>query len=78
MPTQLEILREQKISKAREALQRVRALRKSTRIYGVDGIRHDVEDVDGDWLKDWTDTEDTQVVNKAQQVRKKHHNTLRV
>lgn len=78
MPTQLEILREQKISKAREALQRVRALRKSTRIFGVDGICQHVEDVDGDWLKDWTEAEDTQVVNKAQQLGKKHYNTLPV
>jgi hypothetical protein len=48
-----EMLREQKISSAREALQRVRALRETRKVAGVEGIRQHVEDVDGDWLEKW-------------------------
>jgi len=49
-----EMLREQKINSAREALQRVRALRETRKVTGVEGIRHHVDDVDGDWLENWT------------------------
>ncbi|OKH33627.1 hypothetical protein FACHB389_17700 [Nostoc calcicola FACHB-389] len=59
MSSQLEALKEQRISRAREALQRSRELRRSRRAMGVDGIRQFVKDVDGDWLNDWTDTTDT-------------------
>lgn len=41
------------ICKAKEALQRARALRKSRRVFGVDGINQLVDAVDGDWLEKW-------------------------
>lgn len=47
---------EEKITRAREALQRARELKRSRRAMGVDGIRQFVKDVDGDWLDNWTDT----------------------
>lgn len=47
---------EEKIARAREALQRSRELKRSRRAMGVDGIRQFVKDVDGDWLDNWTDT----------------------
>ncbi len=47
---------EQKITRARVALQRSRELKRSRRAMGVDGIRQFVKDVDGDWLDNWTDT----------------------
>jgi hypothetical protein len=50
-------LQEEKITRAREALQRSRELKRSRRAMGVDGIRQFVKDVDGDWLDNWTDTE---------------------
>ena len=50
------ILKEQRIGRAREALQRARELRQSRRLMGVNGIRQFVKDVDGDWLNDWTET----------------------
>jgi hypothetical protein len=49
-------VKEQKITIAREALQRSRELKRSRRAMGVDGIRQFVKDVDGDWLNNWTDT----------------------
>lgn len=54
MTNQLENCREQRISKARAALQRARALRHSRRTLGVDGISQYIEDVDGDWLENWS------------------------
>ncbi len=47
---------EEKITRARVALQRSRELKRSRRAMGVDGIRQFVKDVDGDWLDNWTDT----------------------
>lgn len=49
-------LKEEKIARAREALQMSRDLRRSRRELGVDGIRQFVKDVDGDWLENWSDT----------------------
>lgn len=46
---------EEKIARARVALQRSRELKRSRRAMGVDGIRQFVKDVDGDWLDNWTD-----------------------
>ena len=54
----LEILKEQKISRARKALERARNLRRSRSAMGVNGICQHINDVDGDWLEDWTDTEE--------------------
>lgn len=54
----LELLKEQKISRARKALERARNLRLSRGAMGVNGICQHINDVDGDWLEDWTDTED--------------------
>jgi hypothetical protein len=56
MSTRPEPSSEQRISRARDALQRARDLRISRRTRGVNGIRQFVKDVDGDWLNDWTDT----------------------
>ena len=49
--------KEEKITRAREALQRSRELKRSRRNKGVVGIYQFVKDVDGDWLDNWTDTE---------------------
>lgn len=43
------------MQKAREALQRVRALRNSRRLMGVNGIHQFVSGVDGDWMNEWTE-----------------------
>ncbi len=51
-------LHKHKVSKAKEALQRARASRKSRKVFWVDGISQLVDDVNGDWLKKWTE-EDT-------------------
>lgn len=56
MSAPLKVLEEQRVVRAREALQRARELRHSRRVHGVDGIRQFVKDVDGDWLDNWTDT----------------------
>lgn len=55
MTAQLEILREKKIARAREALERARALRRTRRDFGVDGICQHIPDVDGDWVETWSD-----------------------
>ena len=55
MTAQLEILREKKIARAREALERARALRSTRRDFGVDGICQHIADVDGDWIETWLD-----------------------
>ncbi|KJH73097.1 hypothetical protein [Aliterella atlantica] len=55
MTAQTKELRKQKIAKAKEALQRARALRESRKVFGVDGISQFVEDVDGDWLEKWSE-----------------------
>lgn len=41
------------IEAAKAALASVRALRKSRKIAGVDGICDHVKDVEGDWLENW-------------------------
>lgn len=46
MTEQTKELRKQKIDKAKEALQRARDLRKSRKVFGVDGISQLVDDVD--------------------------------
>lgn len=58
MTAQTQELRKQKVAKAKEALQRARALRESRKVFGVDGISQLVDDVDGDWLEKWSE-EDT-------------------
>lgn len=60
MATPLRGLEDPGISRARESLERARALRHSRRVHGVDGIRQFVKDVDGDWLDNWTDATVTQ------------------
>ena len=55
MTTCLETLREKKIARAREALERARSLRRGRKEYGIDGICHHIKDVDGDWLEKWSD-----------------------
>lgn len=55
MTTQTKEQRAQTICKAREALQKARALRESRQTLGVDGIRQFVDDVDGDWLENWSE-----------------------
>lgn len=59
---QQEAIQEQTINTAREALQRVRALRNTRKLSGVDGICQHVEDVEGDWLESWCD-EDSSVMH---------------
>ena len=54
MAPQIETLEEKTIREAREALERARALRRSRRKHGVDGIRQFVADVDGDWMENWS------------------------
>lgn len=61
MSVNLDIFKEQKNLRALEALQRARILRHSRRTAGVDGILRHIENVDGNWLENWTDTEDTLV-----------------
>ena len=46
---------EKKTNKAMQALERARALNRSRRAFGVDGICHHVRDVDGDWLENWSE-----------------------
>ncbi len=58
MTAQTQELRKQKIDKAKETLQRARALRESRKVFGVDGISQFVDDVNGDWLEKWSE-EDT-------------------
>jgi hypothetical protein len=57
MTAQLGSSPEENIAKARAALERARALRHSRRDFGVDGICHYVEDVDGNWLEDWSSSD---------------------
>jgi len=51
----MENQQQQKIVEAREALQRAKAIRRSRKEFGVDGIRHHVKDVDSDWLENWSE-----------------------
>ena len=59
MTFQLETLKQQRINKARVALQRARALRNSRRAFGMDGISQHIKDVDSDWFENWSVEEDT-------------------
>lgn len=63
--TQQETLREKNISRAREALERARALRRARREFGVDGITRYIENVDGEWLEDWSDSNSMPLNPKA-------------
>ncbi len=65
MSAKLEVLREQKVVRAAKALQRARSLRNARRTIGVSGILEHIEDVDGDWLENWTDTQNTPANNEA-------------
>jgi hypothetical protein len=63
-------LKEEKITRAREALEMARSLRRSRREMGVDGIRQFVKDVDGDWLENWSSSSHTENIPSTQQVLK--------
>lgn len=56
MTTCLETLRDKNIGRAREALERARALRRARREFGTDGISRYVKNVDGDWLENWSES----------------------
>lgn len=60
-----EVLREQRFVRASKALQRARSLRSTRRTNGIDGICQHIEDVDGDWLENWTDTENIPINDEA-------------
>ena len=55
MAAQLETSREQRVARAREALQRARSLRATRRAIGVDGICQHVAGVDSNWLENWSE-----------------------
>jgi hypothetical protein len=55
----LEVLKEQKVVRVQLALQRARSLRNTRRTIGVSGIKMHIEDVDGDWLENWTQEQNT-------------------
>jgi hypothetical protein len=59
MSAKLEVLREQKVARVAKALQKARSLRNTRSI-----IEH-IEDVDGDWLENWTDTQNTLANDEA-------------
>ncbi len=46
-------------------VQRARSLRNARRTLGVSGICEHIEDVDGDWLENWTDTQNTPANDEA-------------
>ncbi|MBD2504516.1 hypothetical protein [Anabaena azotica] len=53
MSSNLDV-RKQKIDEVMQSLQRGRDLVRSREEFGVEGIHQFVEDVDGDWLENWT------------------------
>ena len=53
------------VARAIEALQRVRSLRESILAKGIDGIYDHFEDIDGDWLENWTEDAEDIVVDEA-------------
>ncbi|WP_375514657.1 hypothetical protein [uncultured Nostoc sp.] len=61
MSYQVEIPKEQRIARAKEALESVRELRRAKKRMGVDAIYQFVKDVDGDWLENWTDASDVEI-----------------
>jgi uncharacterized damage-inducible protein DinB len=65
MSAELELLKEQKVVRALSALQRARSLRNTRRTIGVSGICQHISDVDGDWLENWTDTQNAPANNEA-------------
>ncbi len=67
MSYQVEIPKEQKVTRARVALESARELRRSKRLMGVDAIYQFVKDVDGEWLENWTDISDAEI--KAERVK---------
>jgi hypothetical protein len=68
MTTQTKEQRAQTICKAREALQKARALRESRQTLGVDGIRQFVDDVDGDWLENWSEKDLDQLARNDKKI----------
>ena len=56
MTTCLETFRDKNIGRAREALERVRSLRRARQEFGTDGISRYVKDIDGDWLENWSES----------------------
>ncbi|BAZ13592.1 hypothetical protein NIES4071_54310 [Calothrix sp. NIES-4071] len=64
MSANFEPVISENVARAIEALQRVRSLRESILAKGIDGIYDHFEDVDGDWLENWTD-EDIVEIDKA-------------
>lgn len=56
MSAKSEVLREQKVVRAAKALQKARSLRNTRRTIGVGGIIEHIEDVDGDWSENWTES----------------------
>lgn len=64
MSAEFEPVISENVARLREALKRARSLRQSLRNSGVDGIYEHVEDVDGDWLENWTD-EDIAVMDET-------------
>jgi hypothetical protein len=64
MSAEFEPVISENVVRLREALKRARSLRQSLRTSGVDGIYEHVEDVDGDWLENWTD-EDIAVMDEV-------------
>lgn len=65
MSYQVEIPKEQRITRAREALESVRELRRAKKRLGVDAIYEFVKDIDGNWLENWTDTSDGEVTTES-------------
>ncbi len=65
MSANFEPVISENVARVREALKRARSLRQSLRTSGIDGIYEHVSDVDGNWLENWTDTEDILVIHEA-------------
>ncbi len=61
MSAKLQIIKEMKVERAKVALQKVRSLRQARSVNGVDGICQHIQNVDGDWLENWTEAENTPV-----------------
>ncbi len=64
MSANIEPVISENVARAIEALERVRSLRESILAKGIDGVYDHFEDVDGDWLENWTD-EDIAVMDEA-------------
>ena len=64
MSANSEPVMSENVARARKAIKRVRSLRESILAKGIDGIYEYVEDVDRDWLENWTD-EDILMTDEA-------------